>query len=552
MQASDNLSISRRAMDVEDYIDIMRRHRSWILGPAFLGLVTAVVAAFLWPDTYISSAVIRVVPPTVPEKYVPTNVNEELSGRINSMAQIILSRSTLTNIIQSYGLYPREQKRLPMDDIVEQMRKDGIRISPVYSAAGSGPASTRNNVSAFQISFSYENRLLAQKVAQELVTRFIDENLRQRSNAAVQTTEFLGDQLDSAKRDLDAIEKKLTDFRLNNFGRLPDQMQTNLQQLDGMQRRLDSLNSSASRIEQDKMVMEGELKNLQSQLTTLTTPPSNDAPVPKSEAMLQVEHDIENMEMSLASARERYTDAHPDVRSLEAQLAILKRKKERVAAADKARLAEMKPTDRSPQTQHDIRDVQVGIARLENLIRAKDQDLQDHQREIATLERTIRSFNSKLESSPVGDQQYSALMRDRALAMERYQDLMAKKSQSAIATDLESRRQGEMLEILDQPSLPLTPAEPNRYIIVLGGVAIGIVLGVFMAGVREMKDTSLKNLKDVRAYTQLSVLGSIPLLENDLVIRRRRRLAWLAWSTAFLLGILMMSGSIYYYYVSNA
>lgn len=551
MQPTDNFSTSRRALDVEDYIDIVRRHRSWILGPAFLGLVTAVVVAFLWPDTYISTAVIRVVPPTVPEKYVPTNVNEELSGRINSMAQIILSRSVLTNIVQSYGLYPREQKRLPMDDIVEQMRKDGIRISPVYSTGGPS-GGNRNNISAFQISFSYQNRYLAQKVTQDLVTRFIDENLRQRSNAAVQTTEFLGDQLESAKRDLDAIEKKLTDFRISNFGRLPDQMQTNLQQLDGMQRRLDSLNSSVSRIEQEKLLLTGEMKNVRTQLTALTNPVSSGGPVPKSETMIQVDRDIENLELALASARERYKEAHPDVQRLEAQLSVLKRKKERVAADDKARLAEMKPSDLAPQSQREIRNLQANLSRLETLERAKDQDLQEHQREIAALEKNIRSFNSKLEASPVGDQQYSALMRDRSLAMQRYEDLMAKKAQSAIATDLESRKQGETLEILDQPSLPLTPSEPNRYVIVVGGIAIGFVLGIFMAGIREMKDTSLKNLKDVRAYTQLAVLGSIPLLENDLVIRRRRRLTWLAWSTAFLLAILVMSGSIYFYYASNA
>lgn len=549
MQPTDSLSISRRAMDVEDYIDILRRHRSWILGPTFLGLVVAVVVAFLWPDTYISTAVIRVVPPSVPEKYVPTNVNQELSGRINSMAQLILSRSTLTNIIQSFGLYPREQKRLPMDDIVEGMKKDGIRISPVYSATGTG--NQRNHVSAFQISFSYENRVLAHKVTQELVTKFIDANIRERTNASVQTTEFLQDQLDSAKRDLDAVEKKLTEFRINNFGRLPDQMQTNLQQLDGMQRRLDSLNSSVSRINQEKMLMDGELKTLKNQLAALTNPTTSGGASDKSEAMVQVDREIENMEMTLASARERYKEAHPDVQRIQSQLAVLKRKKEQVAAEDRVRLASAKPADLSPAAQREIRNTQANISRIETLMRAKDQDLDQHQQEIASLERNMRAFNSKLESSPVGDQEYTSLMRDRALAMQRYEDFMAKRSQSATATDLENRRQGEMLEILDQPSLPQTPAEPNRYVIVLGGIGVGLVLGVFLAGIREMKDTSLKNLKDVRAYTQLAVLGSIPLLENDLVIRRRRRLTWLAWSTAFLLGILVMSGSIYYYYASN-
>jgi hypothetical protein len=85
-------------------------------------------------------------------------------------------------------------------------------------------------------------------------------------------------------------------------------------------------------------------------------------------------------------------------------------------------------------------------------------------------------------------------------------------------------------------------------IIIVAGAAVGLVLGLILAGAREVKNTSLKNLKDVRAYTQLPVLGSIPLLENDLVVRRRRRLAWMAWTTACLVGIVIMSSSVVYYY----
>src|SRR5512140_3295681 len=125
---SSYTSVRRRPMDVEDYIDVIRRHKAWILGPVFGCLVLAIVVAFLWPDTYVSSAVIRVVPPQVPETYVPTNINVEMTQRINTMAQTILSRGNLTNIINTFNLYPRERQRgRPMEDIVEDMKRD-IRI----------------------------------------------------------------------------------------------------------------------------------------------------------------------------------------------------------------------------------------------------------------------------------------------------------------------------------------------------------------------------------------------------------------------------------------
>jgi capsular polysaccharide biosynthesis protein len=134
------------------------------------------------------------------------------------------------------------------------------------------------------------------------------------------------------------------------------------------------------------------------------------------------------------------------------------------------------------------------------------------------------------------------------MAKSIYEELNAKKAQSEAATALENRQYGERLELLESASLPETPAKPNRWLIIGAGIGIGLALGMFLSGAREMKDTSLKNLKDARAYTNLPVLGTVPLLENDLVVRRKRRLTWLAWSTACILGILVMTSSIYYYY----
>ena len=107
------------------------------------------------------------------------------------------------------------------------------------------------------------------------------------------------------------------------------------------------------------------------------------------------------------------------------------------------------------------------------------------------------------------------------------------------------------MELLDAAYLPEAPIKPNRLMIVGAGLGLGLMLGVFVAGGREMKDSSLKSLKDARAYTGLQVLGTVPLLENDLVVRRKRRLSWLAWSAACILGVLAMTSSIYYYYTSR-
>ena len=139
---------------------------------------------------------------------VQSAINQQMSDRINSMAQTILSRTTLTTIINTFGLYPRERSRMPIEDVIEMMKKQ-IEIVPVASQAGS-----QRSIPAFDVQFSYENRLLAQRVVQDVVSRFIDENIRNRSNATFQTTQFMRDELDSAKKELERWKTRWPTFRI--------------------------------------------------------------------------------------------------------------------------------------------------------------------------------------------------------------------------------------------------------------------------------------------------------------------------------------------------
>lgn len=557
----DNLTVSRRVPDMEDYIDMLRRQKAWIAGPTFAALVTAVVVGFLWPDTFVSTAVVRVVPPQVPEAFVPSNVNMEMSQRINSMAQQILSRSTLTNIINTHGLYARDRARLPMEDVVENMRKKDVRISSVVNfSAGEG----RRQVPAFQISFAYVDRMKAHKVCQDLVGRFINENTRDRTNQSVFTTQFLKDQLELARRDLELVEDKLAKFRIANAGKLPDQVQQNLQQLNVLEQRMANLNGQASRQSQEKLLFESQKRIYQEQLNNLSTTEEisvtqqqQQQQQAKSARILKTENEIQNMELQIAAMRENYTESHPDVQRMTAALNVLRRNMEKLEKDEAAEAAKKKPEEApkeikrkviNPMAVREARELEASVKRLQSAIEAKDIETEETKKAIATTEAAIRSTQARIEATPLGEKEYIDLLRERDLVRARVEDMNKKQGISNIATALETRQQGENLELLDPASVPQRPSEPNRGMIVGAGSAFGLVLGIILAAGREMKDSTIKNLKDVRAYTQLNVLGSIPLLENDLVVRRRRRLSWLAWTTACIFGVLIMSGSMYYYF----
>lgn len=550
MQPQDNITIPRRALDVEDYIDIMRRHKSWIFGPFLFTLVASVVGVYLWPDTFISQAVVKVVPQQVPENFVQSNVNQEMTDRINSMAGSILSRGTLTTIINNFNLYTRERSRQPIEDVVEDMRKQ-IHISPVSTLGMAGG----KTISAFQVEFAYDNRYQAQKVVSDLVTRFIDQNTRERSSSSIQTTQFLREQWEEAKKELDGLETKLAQFRTANQGRLPEQMDSNMRQISAMQTQIATLNSSISRSSGDKLMMESTLRIYKDQLASLKAPADPVAAAQRNERVTELDRDIQVLEDRLAVLREHYQDAHPDVQQAKALLAVARRKRDEAVKAAATAAANPKPdTSARPQNPTIVRDRQELGARIRLLtsqIEAKDLEIQEYNKEINKLTNQIKAFQIRIEGIPLGEKTYTELMRDRDLAKTRYQDLDVKMQKSMMAQEMEGRKQGEALELLDPASLPETPTQPKRPIIIAIGAGLGLLIGFTIAGAREMKDTSLKNLKDVRAYTRLAVLGSVPLLENDFVVRRRRRLGWLGWTTACLAGAVIISGSIVYYYVTK-
>jgi polysaccharide chain length determinant protein (PEP-CTERM system associated) len=546
----DTYAVTRRPMDVADYFDVLRRHRGWIVGPTFAGLVIAVVVAFLWPDTFISDATIRIMPPAVPERYVPSNVNLQLGQRIAAMEQQVRSRGNLLNLINQNALYPRKKGRVPDEDLVEAMQKD-IQIRPVQTLremADARPSST-----AFRVTFRYENRYQAQKVVTAIISMFLDETVRTRGTESQMTTEFLKERLDSAKKSLDEIENRLTEYKMRFAGKLPEQLDSNLAQLRTIETQLSNAGSAINRATQEKLLLENNIRVLKEQLQAVTASPTAtlDAAV-KNERVLSLERQILLEETALAALRQQYSDSHPDVRREMARLGQLRKSRDAMSKEEASRPAAPVAKAESQPVTREQRQTQLDVERIQSLIQTKDMELEQYVKEQARLNKLIKVYSDRIEASPLGERQYAELTRDYQLRKREYEDLTAKQNQSSMATDLEQRKQGETLEVLEQASLPQSPSEPNRWFVVATGLVIGMVSGLFAAAGREMKDTSLKSLKDVRAYTGLPVLGSVPLVENDLLVQRKRRLAWVAWSGATIFGFLLMLGSVYYYYTKGA
>ena len=538
----ERMSVPRRPLDFEDYIDILRRNFRWILGPAFAGLVISTVVAFLMPDTYVSTALIRIVPQQIPDNLVQNVSTQQLADHINAMAEGILSRQPLTNLINTYHLYPKELKSEPMEDVLNKMRTSAIAIKPTAGIANvSG-----KTLPAMQISFTYSDAHTAKAVCDDLVSRFTSQNTQDTLESQEQAHEFLNDEFERAKRELETLDQKLADFRTRNAGRLPEQMELNVQQMNALSQRATQLNEAINHNSEQKMFIESAIRIAQDRLSAIkdVTPQSQ----ARNDRMTELDKQIQTLQTSIEDMKDRYTDSFPDLQQARQQLAVLQHQREEALKEKPAQ--PNNPPAENPATARERLDAQSQLDGLDAQLKGNAMEAQQLNRDLASVNRDLQSYQSRLEGVPAGEKEYVQLMHDRDLAKAHYDDLEMKRHKSSISMDMERRKEGETLEVLDAASLPVAPTAPKRAIIIPMGPAIGLVLGLILVAIRELKDTSLKNLKDARLYTQLSILGSIPLLENDLVVQRRKQMMLVGWAAATVIGIGIMVASVAHYYMT--
>jgi polysaccharide chain length determinant protein (PEP-CTERM system associated) len=564
------VNVSRRPPDIEDYIDIMRRYRSWIIGPMFAGLVVSVVVAFIWPDTYRSVAVMRIAPQTVSTTLIPADANSRMFERLSQMQQEILSRGSLSAIIlqPALDLYKKERQQKPIEDIVQDMRTRDIHIYPLEV-----PGSNGRMASAFGISFQYIDKYKAQAVVRELVTKFMESNAMFSRNTTKLTTTFLDDELKAAKDHLDELSTKITKFRSDNSGRLPEQTQANVATLNSYQMQVGQFNDAVSRLQATKLQLETTLQGLNSDVTFYSSRAEQFQIIPgqpgsaplsvKNERLVELDRQLIKSRGELAALQKQYKDGYPIIGAVKAQIEQLqsqydeamKEQATQQLALNAAAPAATGPTQvrvPDPVVQQHLQDLKNQIAQVKTNITNTDMEIESKNRSIAELNRKIADYQARIDASPLSEQEYARLMGDYTLAKTEYDDKIKKRDQSLTMQNLEEHKAGESLEVLDPPNLPEQSFEPNRAAWVGIGTVMGLVVGVMLAAAKEVKNTSLKNLKDVRAYTNLPVLSSIPLLENALLVRRKRRLFWLVWSSAFIVGSIAMSGAMYYHFFGKS
>jgi polysaccharide chain length determinant protein (PEP-CTERM system associated) len=473
--------LGHRAMTMEDYGAILKR-RWWIIViPAVVLPIIAVAISFVIPPEYVSQTLVLVEQQKVPDEYVKPVVSEDLTARLASMKEQILSRARLTPIIERFNLFGTG--KTSMDDRIDLTRKN-IEIKPIHSEMA-----RTGGLPGFFISFRASDARTAQLVTGEITSLFVNENLKSRATSVEGTQDFLRGQLADAKQKLDDQDSKLAAFQQKYVGKLPGEETPNMNMLTSLNTQLDATTQAVARMEQDKSYEEAMLAQQQSMSAQIT---ERGGVAPQTQ-----QADLQALLNEEADLTKRYTDDYPDVVAVRRKIKELR--KEMAAAPAPA------PTPVSAPNRNDS----VAVQQLRAQLRALEQGITQKKHDQGIIQGQIRMYQDRISSSPLVQEEYKALTRDYTTAQAFYDDLLKKMNDSKMATDLEKRQQGEQFRVMDEPNLPDGPSFPKRSVFAGAGLFGGLCLGLMIVALMEYKDTALRSERDIWAFTKLPTLSVI-------------------------------------------
>ena len=504
--------------------------RKWIVAVVFaaVSLTTAFIAQRM-PNIYTSETVILVDPQKVPESYIKPTVTGDVRNRLNTLTQQIMSATRLQKIIESFSLYGRDRKTMAREDVIAQMRKD-VQVSLI----GGGFA---GDLQAFKVAYSGRDPRLVAQVANQLASLFIDENLKARELQATGTTEFLHNQLDEARKNLETQEARLRDFKLQHLGEMPESQVATLTILGQIKASLQQEGDALARAEQQRSYYQ----TLMAQSTTVV-----DVDDSTTVDGLKVEKTADGRlpappkptELAVARAKletllTKYKESHPEVRRLRQQIADLEAKEASAPPVPKTEVASAKPEEPSVSLPPSARKRQpatlsstnpVLVSQLQNV----EAEIAKHKEEQSRLNRLMASYQSRLEAIPLREQQMTELVRDYEMSKLHYSQFLDKEMSAETATQLEIRQKGERFSILDPAQPAQRPSKPNRMLINLGGSFAGLILGVIVALGSEFFGMSITSPDHVPQLNGNQVLEVIPVIVTESDRKRKRKRTILA------------------------
>jgi uncharacterized protein involved in exopolysaccharide biosynthesis len=565
------MSMDEDVKGPREYIAAVMRRKLRLIIPAIIIVSVSLVVATVMPAVYRSTGTVLIEEPEVPREFIRSTITSFAAERLQVIEQRVMTTQNLISIINKFNLYTQERKRRPINEIASQFRKQ-IEMKLV-SAEVIDPRSgqSRKAVIAFNLSFEDENPRVAQQVANELVSLYLNENLRIRRERAAETTGFLADEAERLGKQVSELEAKMADFKRRHSGQLPEQLGLNLSALSRVQSQMTDTERRLQALEERRIVLQGQLSQLDPQGTrvvdgqTVLSPPERLKALqtrlismrgiygPKHPDVIKMEREVEVLKKEtgggtsaaalraqlqeindqISVEKERYGSKHPDVVKLQRQAASL-RAEIRKAGNSNGKSDTYKPEPSNPtyiMVQSQIKTINSQIAAI-----AKERE---------ELKESLKSYEERVLRIPENEREYLTIRRDYDNAYAKYRDVKAKQLEAQLAESLETERKAERFSLIEPPQMPLEPIKPNRMAIVFIGLVFAGAAGVGNVFLAEAMDQSVYGAKELKSVVGQAPLVIVPVIgEQD---GKKSRL-WIWVSLSVGIAIVCILAAIYAYH----
>jgi succinoglycan biosynthesis transport protein ExoP len=511
-----------------DFLPIVWRRKWWLIVCLCLGSVIAVAYAYSLPPMYRSSTLILVEAPKVPASYVSSTVTTPIQERLNTLNQQIMSRTNLERIARDFGLEQKHAEPTYLDRFIERAKKKlrstlasyGYDIFPERPAPQAQGISDqtierlRRNIEvsvvgrgrndAFTVSYSGPEPQTVMRVTGTLASLYIEKNLRARERRVEGTSEFIEQQLELARSELEHQEGRIKEFKEAHMGALPEQLDANLRKVDHQQAALQSHNEALASAEERKAMYQRQLVDVESQ--TVPVSPTG-APVDPRRAELARLHD------RLAGLQAQFNENYPDIGILKRQIRELE-----------ARLtgSPAQPSDEDTEAGAPAASASPLRTQIAAELQAVNSEIRSLRSQRQQIEAALQAYEKRIDATFDNEQQLHDLSRDYNVTRQNYQSLLEKRLSAKLSESLEKRQKGEQFRIIDPAYLPNQPYKPDRPRVILMGMALSTGLGIGLIFLLEvLNPTGYRKAEDVRSAFEIPVLATIP---HNAISRKDHRL----------------------------
>ena len=495
----------QKPFDIYPYLSLLLRRRWEII----FGMIPFLLAGLLYclfsAKIYRTSTTIVVVPQRVPEAYVRSTITGDIDERIRGIWQEVTSRTSLERVIEQFNLYPGARERLPMETVVEAMRKK-IQID--------SPTTARTN--AYILSYEGADPILITKVVNALANVFIEANLKLRETQARGTAEFLSEELEKVYRELKHREEELKQYKIEHMGELPEQRESNLAMLQRLQEEIETQQENIRSAEDRRLLLQRQIAEERSNLSLAA-----DLAGSPGEAALHAPTTLEGLRERLKSLRIRYTDTHPDVVTIRKLIARLEKEQGTQNLASDNEEAEVGMESGAPVDAGGP--VNAIIVGLKYQLKGLELDIKAIREASDKVRKQIVVYQARIENTPKREQELVDLTRDYDNLRLSYESLMTRKIEAEQAAALERRQKGEQFRVIDPARIPETSFKPDVKKVLAMTLLLTVGAGLGLALGREYLSKAFYDPDDVKKAFNISVLASVPLLLTDAEKQRRRQ-----------------------------